>query len=349
MHQLLETDLVIIGGGPGGCAAAISAAEAGLRVVLVERLSFPRHRPGETLPPGVEPLFRQLGVWEEIAAIGFIRHPAQRVVWNGAPVVTPFGGTREAPWLGVQAWRPTLDAILLRRAQSLGVTVKQPCRALAPLTQRGRIVGAVTDDGAIAARFVIEASGTGRWLARHAGQRMARRSPRLIASYGYVETCRAEEWFLPEWRASEQSWAWLAQVQPQVVAWTQLSLAGERLGVPDSLTRLPDARRFHAGGSAADVTWRLADEPAGPGFFRVGDAAFTLDPASAHGVLRGLMSGIMAAHLVSQIVDGRIAGEAAAATYGKWIRSWFDHDASRLREFYRRLPSAPGWVAKSEL
>ena len=49
-----------------------------------------------------------------------------------------------------------------------------------------------------------------------------------------------------------------------------------------------------------------------------------------------------------QIMGGQIAGEAAAASYGKWIRSWFDHDASRLREFYPHLPFAPGWVAKSE-
>ena len=37
-------DLAIIGGGPAGCAAAITAARNGARVVQLERGEFPRHR-----------------------------------------------------------------------------------------------------------------------------------------------------------------------------------------------------------------------------------------------------------------------------------------------------------------
>src|SRR5262249_23724695 len=34
----------VIGGGPAGCSAAITAAVAGARVLLLERASFPRHK-----------------------------------------------------------------------------------------------------------------------------------------------------------------------------------------------------------------------------------------------------------------------------------------------------------------
>src|SRR4051812_13043903 len=37
-------DLIVIGGGPAGSSAAITAARAGHRVALLERGSFPRHK-----------------------------------------------------------------------------------------------------------------------------------------------------------------------------------------------------------------------------------------------------------------------------------------------------------------
>jgi FAD-dependent oxidoreductase family protein len=46
----------VIGGGPAGAAAAITAKRAGVGVVILEESPFPCVRPGETLHPGVEPL-----------------------------------------------------------------------------------------------------------------------------------------------------------------------------------------------------------------------------------------------------------------------------------------------------
>src|SRR5438046_7602251 len=156
-------DLVVIGAGPAGCAAAISAAQIGLRVLLVERLAFPRHRPGETLPPGVEPLLRQLGVWDEIESAGFIRHPGQQVAWAGESKFSSFGGTEEDPWLGFQAWRPVLDAILLRHAAAVGVEVWQPCSAVSSVMRDGRVMGVVTVRGELRVSYVVIDTGGGGW------------------------------------------------------------------------------------------------------------------------------------------------------------------------------------------
>jgi flavin-dependent dehydrogenase len=346
LEDVRPADVAIIGAGPAGCAAAISAAQAGLRVVLVERLSFPRHRPGETLPPGVEPLFKQLGVWEEIESAGFIRHPGQRVAWEGELKYSGFGGTTDEPWLGFQAWRPVLDAILLKRAAALGVEVWQPCRAVAPVMRDGRVLGIVTDRGEVRARYVVDATGGGGWLARKLGWAAERRSPRLITSYGYIETEQAAEWFLPELQSTTGGWIWMAQVLPRVVAWTRLSLGGQRGGAPVLLAGLPDARRLAVGGDSADVTWRLASNAAGQGYFLAGDAALVLDPASSHGVLRALMSGMMAAHLCAQVCRDGLAEESAAAAYASWVRAWFEHDAEKLGGFYGKLTSPPEWLVR---
>ena len=298
------------------------------------------------MPPGVEPLFRQLGVWTEIESAGFIRHPGQRVAWEGKSKYSGFGGTEEEPWRGFQAWRRVLDAILLRRAAAVGVQVWQPCAAVSPVMRDGRVLGVVTNRGELRARYVVDATGGGGWLARKLGWAAERRSPRLIASYGYIVTEQAAEWFLPELQATSGGWMWIAQVLPQVVAWTRLSLDGQlEAAAPSRLACLPGARRLAVGGASADVTWRLASNAAGLGYFLAGDAALVLDPASSHGVLRALMSGMMAAHLCTQVCRDGLAEKFAAAAYASWVRAWFDHDAEKLGDFYGQLGTPPEWLA----
>ena len=70
----LNSSTAIIGAGPAGCAAAIELARAGKQVVLLETSTFPRHRPGESLHPGVEVIFEKLGVADAVNSAGFVRH-----------------------------------------------------------------------------------------------------------------------------------------------------------------------------------------------------------------------------------------------------------------------------------
>src|SRR3712207_4284980 len=99
------SDVVIVGAGPAGCAAAIGCAAAGLSVRLIEAALFPRDLPGETLHPGVEALLERLGVASEVRAADFPRHEG---IWTHSPtgrVFTPYGAGAEGPWRGFQAWR----------------------------------------------------------------------------------------------------------------------------------------------------------------------------------------------------------------------------------------------------
>src|SRR5687768_16780881 len=122
-----SVDVVVVGAGPGGCAAAIRCALAGLDVVVVEARRFPRHRPGESLHPGVLTLLRELGVAAEVERAGFVRYPGHHVSWGGPRRFQAFGSDALGAWLGVQAVRSQFDEILLRRARALGVLVLQPC------------------------------------------------------------------------------------------------------------------------------------------------------------------------------------------------------------------------------
>src|SRR5262249_20570947 len=109
-----ETDLLILGGGPAGTAAALTAGAEGLRVVVLERESSPRLRLGEAVHPGIEALLRRLGVLDAVLAAGFLRHAGHWVQWgDAARRFVPFGSDRSESWRGFQLWRPTFDAIML--------------------------------------------------------------------------------------------------------------------------------------------------------------------------------------------------------------------------------------------
>lgn len=316
-------DVCIIGGGPAGSAAAISCVRRNLSVLLIEGSAFPRKAPGETLHPGIEPLLAQLGVARAVNDAGFLRHEGIHVERGNNREYQPYGRDSHGSWHGYQAWRATFDEILLRHAQQEGATVWQPCIARTPLTENGRVCGVSTSRGDVAARFVLDATGPRAWLGNRLQLAQWRCTDRLIAHYGYA---RAEGSPLlpqsPLLRRESSGWTWIARITPDLYHWTVLSRDSKRAASPAELGDALPVGRVRS----ADVTWREYLEPAGPGYFLLGDAAAVLDPLSSHGVLKAVMSGMFCGHLIGnrQSVDH----------YTGWIRDWFKHDVSRLAEFH---------------
>jgi len=331
----LDADVVVVGGGPGGAATAIAAAMRGLRVVLCEREAGTRDRPGETLHPGVEPLLAQLGVGDRLPAVTGVRHAGVWVEWAGPRRFEAFGADGDNPWQGFQVWRADFDAMLLDRARELGVTVRAGCAALAPRLRNGVVSGVVSAEGEIAAAIVVDATGAARWLARALRVESPPRSPPLVARYGYVQgECPARD-DAPLLIGNASGWTWSARVRPGVYQWTRVLFGetGAGAGPPAELAGLAPLGPVRG----ADVTWRLAERTAGPGWFMAGDAAATLDPTSSHGVLKGLMSGIMAGHLSAASVRGKAPPAEIAMAYHDWIAGWFATDSRQLQAFYQRL------------
>jgi flavin-dependent dehydrogenase len=329
----VAADVVVVGGGPGGAATAIKCAEAGLRVTLIERDLPGRERPGETLHPGIEPLFAELGIEREILSANFLRHEGHWISWNEPLHFEAFGMDERGAWRGFQVWRAEFDPILLQRARSVGVVIKQPCRVLRPLIEKGRVAGVATSEGIIRARVVVDASGSRQWLAGQLRLSVLKSSPRLIARYGYALGTCATPYETPTLIADTQGWTWTARVKPEMYAWTRLSFDSskpEADWLPESLRGLERRGQMRA----ADVTWRIANPPAGHDYFLVGDAASVLDPASSHGILKAIMSGMMAAHLIIKVAEHQIEEAEAARVYSHWMQNWFEHDTKRLREMY---------------
>ncbi len=333
----LSFDVVIVGAGPAGCAAAIRAASHGLTVALLEKARFPRDVPGEALHPDVESVFDALGIGTAISNPRFIRYPGWILERSGERTFIPFS-SKPGFRFGYQLWRAELDSMLLAEAQRAGVMVVQPAGRSDLILTDGRIVGVNVSGQRLASRHLIDASGTTRWVSRSLGLHINRLSPRLVAEYGYVRG-DCEFGTIPEFHEHSSGWTWLARVQMDCCQCVRLALdPGVDLPpLPAPFDRLPRLR-------GADVTWRVVPECAGAGYFLCGDAAATLDPAAASGVARALAAGTKAADLIAHVNAGTVNEDDAAETYRHWLASEVATQALQLASRYADLESPPRWL-----
>jgi flavin-dependent dehydrogenase len=123
-------------------------------------------------------------------------------------------------------------------------------------------------------------------------------------------------------------------VRPGTYAWVRMILDPRttRAEVPPELSGMTPVGRPSRG---ADVTWRMAAAPAGPGYILVGDACAVLDPAASHGILRALVSGMFAARATTAELTGRSPRGRAAGEYRTLMTEWFRHDVVRLGSLYQ--------------
>lgn len=319
-----QFDVVIVGGGPGGCAAALHLLRQGLKVALLDSAPAPRRKPGETLHPGIETVFRSVGIDTLLRDSAVHRHRGIYVAWNEQQRFQPYGEDEYGPWHGFQFDRRTLETMLLRKVQEAGGTVYQNCKAEKLQLVEGRCTGVITPNEALKARWTIDATGGQHWLANQLDLEIEWISKPLVIRFGWQNNRTSDT--EPRLTATEGGWKWQAPIGKDATAWCDLRLGDSR------------NRDLSSSPHSCDVSWRIVPECAGPGYFMVGDAAMVLDPLSSHGVLRAMMTGIQVSQLIQAQFNHTLTEEQVIASYRKWMNHWFQHDKTKLVQLYHSHP-----------
>ena len=164
-------DVIVVGGGPAGAAAATWLAKEGFAVTLLDRTRFPRDKAcGEFLTPQAGRLLAQLGVWKTLCRTG-LRPVAATVLAapDGRQIRhTPLDGGPT----GYALRRVTLDAALLENARTQGADVREgfAVRGLCR-DESGKVIGVEGKDSegepcTLRARLVVGADGAHSIVAR---------------------------------------------------------------------------------------------------------------------------------------------------------------------------------------
>lgn len=297
-------DLVVIGGGPAGTAAAITAARAGAKVLLLERGRYPRQRVcGEFVSAESLTLLEGLLGSESEVVGGALRITRARMFVEGRVLETAVNPA------AASLARIELDSALWNAAMANGVDARLS------MTVEGMEGGSPwvvkTSGGDFRARAVVNASG--RWSKLTEGRPTGETWVGVKAHF--VERERSEStdlYFLDSGYCG---------VQPVAVGGRRLVNACAMVRAEEAST-IEEVLELNAALRERSRTWKLAGEaastaplwfrdpqPERAGVLQVGDAAGFVDPFVGDGISLALRSGAMAGECA--------AGGGGAAEYGR--------------------------------
>ncbi|HEV2802893.1 MAG TPA: tryptophan 7-halogenase [Pyrinomonadaceae bacterium] len=355
--------MIILGGGPSGTAAALSlrANAPRLRVAVIEQSAYGAARIGETLPPIVQPLLRQLGVWEAFVAEGHLQSYGASSAW-GSDELSDNEFIFHTEGRGWHLDRRRFDVMLASEAEARGATLYLGARILD--TQRTPagdwrfdVRNREGETISVAARFVVDATGRRAAFAALQGAKRVLFDRLLGVSvfFACVSSASADTYSVVE--AFEEGW-WYTALLPGrglvAVLMTDADIVRkERLrSSPAWFERL--GRTHHIGARCADAASHTEpsvhvaasarlDPLTGDDWLATGDAASTFDPLSSQGVFKALRHGILASYAVCDYFKGVRAG---LEKYAALVAGEFEEYLGTRREFYRaeaRWPHAPFW------
>lgn len=350
-------DLIVVGGGPAGCAVAACAARGGMRVLLLEADAHPRVHVGESLLPGIMPILERMGALHEVEAAGFVpKSGTTHWQWGATPRWDLWFSDTDAYDHAYLVDRSRFDAILFAAAARAGAVAHEHAGVRELLWDGERLIGVrwrrrgedVTHEDR--APWVVDASGQAALVARALGLRETIAGLQHQAAWAHYEDAGR----LPAPRehqalfvAERDRWLWLFPLSPTRASVGVIRLdpgeegeaarderhAADIAGSPlFSAVLGAQARRVTPVRTQRDWSYRMA-RVAGPGWLLVGDAAGFIDPVLSTGVFLAMHAGFHAAELLLAQRRGELDADALTRRYQAHHAELFG-DLLRMVRFY---------------
>jgi flavin-dependent dehydrogenase len=363
-------DVLVIGAGPSGTVAASMLAQRGYSVLVLERQQFPRFSIGESLLAYTTQVLSEAGLLDAVCSGGFQFKNGASFVWGDRETEFNFADkvTAGAPFT-FQVMRSEFDQLLAREAVRFGAEVRFGVEITAVQPGESPTVTARSAAGeeTFRPRFVLDASGFGRTLARLLDLEKPSDFPVRSAWFCHVrDEVRSGAFDRQKIRIGinprrRDVWSWLIPFPNGV---SSCGIVGD----PGYFAQFP--------GTDEERYWHvLADEPRlrslmpdarlgrpvgelkgyaanvktlhGPGFALLGNAAEFLDPVFSSGVTIALHS----AKLAAQALDRQLRGTAVdwegefakplmfgVETFRTFVDGWYDGSLQDVIFFPDKTP-----------
>jgi flavin-dependent dehydrogenase len=341
--------VAVIGGGPSGATVAALLARKGISVVLIDEGNRPPLVVGESLVPQLVPVFRRLGIEDEVAALG-VRKPGVTVTFStDEEIQLSFTAVRGVlPTYAYNVPRAEFDALVMETARKAGVSIVEAAAkfevsedstvSLAPET-----LAAIPGWSGQQPDFLIDASGRRRIFAKLLGIKADLGPRRDVAHFAHYDNC---PWPEPAGQVMtmrlESGWGW------------RIPLPGPRLSIGVVINK-DDAKKFGSTPEeqlegiinndarltrecgqrkrltpvATYTNYQLISKRGhGPNWAMVGDAYGFVDPMLSPGLCMAMVS---AERLADAIPPERWAHRVRTRRLRRY-EEWFRHTLSAWQE-----------------
>ena len=364
MEQKQEHTIVIIGAGPAGCSCAISLLNAGIgNVVIIDNSKGGKFHIGESIPPDMNLLLKQLGIYESFLEQGHEPCYGSCSYWGSNKrgyndsMLSPHGH-------GWHLDRSKFNRFLIEESSKKGAKIIQDATYIDShkLDVGYKIQYEQKQEGkkTIDAHFVIDATGSRGAFVTDRGSYKIQGTSLVCIGLRFKNKGNREVSKLTHLESVENGWWYAARIPGEflLVTFYTTSAVLKELG-------LHDLKNWIHLLAEAPNTWNLLSqmEPVehkvrgfnassfclntliGEDWLAIGDTASTYDPITSQGITKATTQGARAAEIIAYYLNG---SKEALDQYQKEVRAQYEYYLSSRSYFYnleKRWPDSSFWKA----